>query len=75
MKTANIPFITLDAKHRSVPLYRQIYEAVRHAILSGELTRGAKVPGSRLLAKELGVSRMTVVNAYDQLFAEVTSKG
>ncbi len=70
MKTANIPFITLDAKHRSVPLYRQIYEAVRRAILSSELTRGAKVPGTRQLAKELGVSRMTVVNAYDQLFAE-----
>jgi len=70
MKTANIPFITLDGKQRSVPLYRQIYEAVRRAILGGELIRGAKVPGSRLLAKELGVSRMTVVNAYDQLFAE-----
>jgi GntR family transcriptional regulator/MocR family aminotransferase len=70
MKTANIPFITLDAKHHSAPLYRQIYEAVRRSILIGELTRGAKVPGSRMLAKELGVSRMTVVNAYDQLFAE-----
>jgi GntR family transcriptional regulator/MocR family aminotransferase len=52
------------------PLYRQIYEAIRRAILSGEFPPGRKLSSSRALAAELGVSRITVVNAYDQLFAE-----
>jgi GntR family transcriptional regulator/MocR family aminotransferase len=63
------PFIMLDEKS-ALPLYRQIYEAIRHAILSGNLRPTAPLPATRLLSKELGVSRMTVINAYDQLFAE-----
>ena len=63
------PFIMLDGKS-ALPLYRQIYEAIRHAILSGNLRPTAPLPATRLLSKELGVSRMTVINAYDQLFAE-----
>ena len=59
----------LDGKS-ALPLYRQIYEAIRHAILSGNLRPTAPLPATRLLSKELGVSRMTVINAYDQLFAE-----
>ena len=52
------------------PLYRQIYEGVRDAILSGKLTSGARLPASRVLAKQLSVSRLTVVNAFEQLLAE-----
>lgn len=52
------------------PLYRQIYETIRRSILSGEFHSGRQLPASRLLAKRLGVSRMTVINAYDQLLAE-----
>jgi GntR family transcriptional regulator/MocR family aminotransferase len=63
------PFITLDEK-RGAPLYRQIYETIRRSILSGGLPSGRQLPASRLLAKQLGVSRMTVVNAYEQLLAE-----
>jgi GntR family transcriptional regulator/MocR family aminotransferase len=63
------PFIMLDEKS-ALPLYRQIYEAIRHAILSGKLRPTASLPATRLLSQELGVSRMTVINAYDQLFAE-----
>jgi len=63
------PFIMLDGKS-TLPLYRQIYEAIRRAILSGKLRPTAPLPATRLLSRELGVSRMTVVNAYDQLFAE-----
>jgi GntR family transcriptional regulator/MocR family aminotransferase len=59
----------LDGKS-AVPLYRQIYEAIRHAILSGNLHPTTTLPATRLLSKQLGVSRMTVINAYDQLFAE-----
>jgi GntR family transcriptional regulator/MocR family aminotransferase len=63
------PFIMIDEKS-AVPLYRQIYEAIRDAILSGNLRPTAPLPATRLLSKELGISRMTVINAYDQLFAE-----
>jgi GntR family transcriptional regulator/MocR family aminotransferase len=52
------------------PLYRQIYEAIRRFILSGEFAPGRKLPSTRALAAELNVSRITVVNAYDQLLAE-----
>jgi GntR family transcriptional regulator/MocR family aminotransferase len=63
------PFITLDDKS-GAPLYRQIYETIRRSILSGGLPSGRQLPASRLLASQLGVSRMTVVNAYEQLLAE-----
>lgn len=63
------PFITLDEKS-DAPLYRQIYETIRRSILSGGFHSGRQLPASRLLAKQLGVSRMTVVNAYEQLLAE-----
>ena len=65
-----IPFIQLDDKRSATPLYRQIYEAIRWAILRGEFTNGMQLPPTRSLADQLGVARMTVVNAYEQLFAE-----
>src|SRR2546427_12629197 len=65
-----IPFIQLDDKDSAVPLYRQIYEAIRRAILRGEFAARMRLPATRLLAEQLGVARMTVVNAYEQLFAE-----
>lgn len=66
----DISFITLDDKDSSIPLYRRIYEAIRCAILRGDFESRMRLPSSRLLAIQLGVSRMTVVNAYDQLLAE-----
>jgi GntR family transcriptional regulator/MocR family aminotransferase len=63
------PFITLE-ENSGAPFYRQIYETIRRSILSGGLPLGRQLPASRLLAKQLGVSRMTVVNAYEQLLAE-----
>ena len=66
-----IPFLMLgDKDSTGVPLYRQIYEGVRGAILNGKLTSGARLPASRVLAKQLSVSRLTVVNAFEQLLAE-----
>jgi GntR family transcriptional regulator / MocR family aminotransferase len=62
-------FVMLDDT-RPEPLYRQIYDSLRISILKGELGSGVRLPASRTLAKQLGVSRMTVINAYDQLFAE-----
>lgn len=64
-----IPFLMLDEKS-AAPLYRQIYEGVRRAILSGRLASGTRLPASRVLAKQLSVSRLTVVNAFEQLLAE-----
>ena len=52
------------------PLFRQIYTALRDAILSGKLTSGERVPPTRALADELGVSRMSVVLAYEHLASE-----
>ncbi len=48
-------------------LHQQAYRALRGAILEGSLRRGARLPATRLLARELGVSRNTLLQAYDQL--------
>lgn len=50
--------------------YRQIFDAIRAAILDGRLTPGMQIPATRLLAAQLGVARSTVVLAYEQLTAE-----
>jgi GntR family transcriptional regulator/MocR family aminotransferase len=52
------------------PLYRQLYEGLREAILSGRLPPGRKLPSSRNLARQLNVSRNTVTSAYSELEAE-----
>lgn len=60
----------LDDKKSSLPLHRQIYESLRAAILKGDYGARAKLPSTRSLAAQLGVSRMTIVVAYEQLYAE-----
>lgn len=52
------------------PLYRQIGAGLRQEIAAGTLTAGARLPSSRQLARDLGVSRITVDNAYAELIAE-----
>jgi GntR family transcriptional regulator/MocR family aminotransferase len=52
------------------PLYRQLYFAIREAILDGRLRPGTRLPSTRSLASDLAVSRNTVVIAFDQLLAE-----
>ncbi|QLK63331.1 aminotransferase class I/II-fold pyridoxal phosphate-dependent enzyme [Enterobacteriaceae bacterium Kacie_13] len=59
----------LDQK-LNAPLYRQIYQRVKAAIMEGQLRRGSRVPSVRALASELGVARATVENAYGLLIAE-----
>lgn len=51
-------------------LYRRIYDWIRAAILDGALPGGTRLPPGRALASQLGVSRNTVSNAFDQLLAE-----
>lgn len=52
------------------PLGRQVYVAIRDAVVSGELRAGLRLPSSRTLAAELGVSRTVTQGAYEQLIAE-----
>ncbi|MHB0867929.1 MAG: MocR-like pyridoxine biosynthesis transcription factor PdxR [Chloroflexota bacterium] len=52
------------------PLYRQLYEGLRDAILSGRLPPGRKLPSTRALARQLSLSRNTVTQAYAELEAE-----
>lgn len=54
----------------TTPIYQQLYDYLRGAILSGQLKMGTRLPSTRALADELGVSRNTVLSAYEQLFAE-----
>src|SRR5215472_5011476 len=69
--TASIATATLVLDHGlSIPLYRQLYERVRGAILMRQLTAGTRLPSTRALARELGVARNTVMLAYGQLLAE-----
>ena len=52
------------------PLHRQVGAVLRDAIRSGRLAAGARVPPSRALADDLGISRGVVLEAYRQLTAE-----
>ncbi len=51
-------------------LYLSLYRQMREEILSGELRTGERLPSKRALAMQLGVSVLTVENAYAQLRAE-----
>lgn len=59
--------IALD---RNRPLRAQLERELRDGIRSGRLHSGSKLPPTRLLARELGVSRGVIVEAYAQLVAE-----
>lgn len=59
----------LDPDSR-VPLHRQLYQEIRSAILDGRIAPGDRIPSTRGLAQDLGVSRTTVLQAVDQLRAE-----
>ncbi|MBX3014034.1 MAG: PLP-dependent aminotransferase family protein [Caldilineaceae bacterium] len=61
--------IPVDHQSRT-PLYQQIEDYLRGQILSGALTAETRLPATRQLAQELGVSRITVNNAYAILESE-----
>ena len=63
--------LTYDLAQRGpLPLYEALYQSIRGDILSGTLERGTRLPSKRALAEHLGVSVITVENAYQQLEAE-----
>ena len=57
------------------PVFRQIYLQVRSAILSGAIRAGTKLPSTREIAAQLGVSRSAAVAAFEQLLAEGYASG
>src|SRR5262245_63776913 len=61
--------VRLDARDRS-GLQRQICASIQRAILDGVVVPGTRLPSSRALAEDLGISRTTTLLAFDQLHAE-----
>lgn len=53
-----------------MPLHRQIQCQITAGIRSGAIPGGIRLPSSRLMARLLGVSRNTVLSAYDELAAD-----
>lgn len=64
-----IPKLSLSPRSAD-PLHVQIYRHLRMAVLHGILAAGSRLPATRALAADLGVSRTTILSAYDQLLAE-----
>ncbi|GAA1467583.1 PLP-dependent aminotransferase family protein [Nocardiopsis exhalans] len=63
------PPVRLD-RSASAPLTAQLSDALREAMSTGTLRAGERLPSSRGLATQLGVSRTVVTDAYQQLYAE-----
>jgi GntR family transcriptional regulator/MocR family aminotransferase len=64
-----LPPISVD-RHASVPIYGQLYAWFRSAIIEGRLRPGQRIPSTRSLSSELRISRIPVLNAYEQLRTE-----
>jgi GntR family transcriptional regulator / MocR family aminotransferase len=62
--------LMLPSRDPGTPAYRWLYAAVRAQILEGRLRPGARLPGTRDLGGQYGLSRGTVVSAFGQLEAE-----
>ncbi|HBE79871.1 MAG TPA: GntR family transcriptional regulator, partial [Firmicutes bacterium] len=62
-------WLSID-KFSDTSLIRQIYQQIRSLILSSELKSGEKLPATRELATQIGVSRNVVLEAYELLIAE-----
>ena len=61
-----VPF---DSQSES-PLYEQIYQYIKNEIRRGKLEAGSRLPSTRILARNLRLSRSTTQMAYDQLLSE-----
>ena len=69
VSSAITPVISVDRSAQR-PLHRQIYDAYCAAIAGGSLQPGQRIPSTRGLALDLGISRIPVLTAYAQLLAE-----
>jgi GntR family transcriptional regulator/MocR family aminotransferase len=59
----------LDRKEKT-PIFRQLYEFFKQAIMRGHLPHNEALPSIRQLAQQLGIGKNTVIKAYEQLVAE-----
>ena len=57
-------------QNSGVPIYQQIADALKADILAGKLSQGEYLPSIRSLAKDLKISVITTMKAYEQLEAE-----
>ncbi|MGA8439041.1 MAG: PLP-dependent aminotransferase family protein [Candidatus Sulfotelmatobacter sp.] len=64
-----LPPVVIDSRSKT-PLYRQMYDWFRSTIIDGQMRPGQRVPSTRSLSAELKISRIPVLNAYEQLLAE-----
>lgn len=62
--------LMLQPRDPGVPAYRWLYAALRGEILAGRLRPGTRLPATRDLARQYGLSRGTIVNAFEQLESE-----
>lgn len=69
-KRATAFALTLPPRDSATPAYRWLYSALRTEILEGRLRPGTQVPATRDLARQYGLSRGTIVSAFEQLKAE-----
>ena len=51
-------------------MYEYLYKCIKRDIIQGKIKAGEKLPSKRTFAKNLGISVITVENAYGQLMAE-----
>ncbi|MGH9559126.1 MAG: PLP-dependent aminotransferase family protein, partial [Bryobacteraceae bacterium] len=69
-----LPRIEFEPKSL-VPVYQQLHQKIKSAILSGRIVQGERLPPTRELACSLGLSRATVAAAYELLESEKLVKG
>jgi len=62
--------LALAARPTGTPAYRWLYETLRSRILQGDLRPGTRLPATRDLARQQGLARGTVVNAFELLRSE-----
>lgn len=70
MRRAGELELALGDRAADVPLQRWLCGALRAAILGGQVLPGGRLPSTRDLARQLGISRGSVTMAYEQLVAE-----
>jgi DNA-binding transcriptional MocR family regulator len=69
-----LPRIEVES-HSDVPLYRQVHEQIKSAIVTGRIVRGERLPPTRELAGSLGLNRTTIAAAYALLESEGLIRG
>ncbi len=62
--------LTYNLTKNSRPLYENLYRCIKNDILNKVLTANEKLPSKRKFASHLGISVITIENAYSQLLAE-----